>query len=257
MSSENQTVEITSAAAKFCIGAVAGVAAIAIPRLISYATDANQSFTYLPLHYLGAVLSFALFIGALVVIFEYKTPKPPKETFFAALAIPGLLAGSFNTAVESQEANSIFAQNKELSTAIRENNEIAIHTVDDMTIVPLEEEPSPNPGVSFRFQLNPIGTAQAKDEKFPLQEREDFRISIQREKPAFGISIGSFADKNAAINEAKRLKKNNPSTTLIKTTQGYEILSSRKLLTESEAVLEAVKLGRKLNVKPKLITVKQ
>lgn len=113
---ENQVarVEVSSPIAKFFIGILAGCAAIAIPWLSSFLISSEEvNVNYFPHTYLVGVVVFAILIGLLVMTMEFKLPRPPKETLFAALAIPGLIAGSLNIAMEAEDANKM--QKKQVS----------------------------------------------------------------------------------------------------------------------------------------------
>lgn len=251
-------IEVSSPIAKFFIGMLAGCAAIAIPRLSSLLISADEiNDDYFPAAYIAGVIVFSVLIGLLVMIMEFKIPKPPKETLFAALAVPGLIAGSLNTAVETGDANRMQLKASKLSSQILEENGIGTKTVKSIKIIPIDVlnsgEGNSTLGKSFQF----ISSANAGETVAQLIEQTDsFGLSVQREVPKFAISIGSFSSLEKATKEVRKIRNKNLPAILIKTHKGYEILPNNKMLTKTDATIEAIKLMNKIGVIPKLLKIK-
>jgi len=253
-------VKVVSPLAKFFIGMLAGCAAIAIPRLSSFLISGTESeVNFFPGAYIIGAIAFSILIGLLVMVMEYKVPRPPKETLFAALAIPGIIAGSLNTAIETNDANISYQKAVELSKDVRSINGIDIEEIEDIQIIPIDLSKSVNADSNKLFSVNFsfINSAYAKDNSDTLLKKTDsLGVSVQRDEPKFAISIGNYKVLDVAIKEAKLAKKLNPLSTLIKTKQGYELLFSDKLLSETDATIEAIKIKNELGISPKLLKIK-
>lgn len=254
------TVKISSSYAKFFIGLVAGCAAIAIPRLSSYLSSVDHAgLSYFPINYIIAIVVFSIFLGSVIVIMEYKLPKPPKETFFAALAIPGLIAGSLNTTVETRDANRRYKEAYELTKEVQIENNISIEQVEVESIerIPIDISENRQPDSSWNFNFELISSAHAGEGTSGLRkEKESMGLSVQRGGNNFAISIGRYENRETAIEEAIAFKQLKSSVTLIKTAKGYELLLTGKLFTETRATIEALRIKKELNIEPKLLQVK-
>ena len=250
-----EAVKVTSSAAKFLIGAVAGFSVAVIPRLSSYviSPNADDVSNYFSMTYIVSVIIFSIFIGLVIMITEYRFPKPPKETFFAALAIPGLIAGTLNTTAGTIETNNMHQETVELREHVQSINNIKTEAVDSMKVINLGMIQNHSVETSFSLVTN----AYADDPTDNTIQKEDpNNYSFQIEDFEYVISIGTFQNLDEAKTEAKRLKKDNPSITLIKTEDAYELLLDDETLTETAATIEAMKAKRDLGVNPKLLMLK-
>lgn len=256
--STSTTVKISSPYAKFFIGVVAGCAAIAIPRLSSYLASGDKSgFNYFPTNYIIAIAVFSIFLGAVIVIMEYGLPKPPKETFFAALAIPGLIAGSLNVTVVARDANKRYNEAYELTKEMQTEENISIEQVESIEIIPIDISENRQQDSSWNFNFELISSAHADEFTHGLRREKEFLgLSVERGGKNFAVSIGSYENKKAAIEEAIAFGKLKSSVVLIKTAKGYELLSTGKLFSETRATIEALRMRKELNIVPKLLQVK-
>src|SRR5262245_51440849 len=96
--------------AKFLIGVFAVLAAGTIPRLVAALGKPNAGTVVLVGFtdgYVQVMIVFAVMVGAVLMIFEWGVPKPPRDSFMAALGIPAVLVGAFNTAVLTRQVESI------------------------------------------------------------------------------------------------------------------------------------------------------
>ena len=113
---------VTSPLAKFAIGAAAGIAAVAIPRITPLVTMENPSLSGIfTNNFLYLIVALAVLLGGVITIVEYGNPRLPKETFFAALAIPSLLAGALNTGLVSQDLSVKQNQIDVLTNQVQKN----------------------------------------------------------------------------------------------------------------------------------------
>ena len=256
MSEEN--VKVSSSVAKFLIGVLAGCAAVAIPRLSSLLISGeNDAVNFFPMPYITCAILFAVIVGFLVVVIEYGIAKTPKETLFAALAIPGVVAGSFNTVIETSGANTTYQKTVELSRDVRHDAGIQTEKLDSLEVIPIDSSQVNHTSFNDGFDFSLISAAYADDGVKQLVDKNDtLGVAIQRTIPKFAISIGNYKDLEAAIQKAKEAKAVDPTATLIKTSNGFEVLSNDKIYSETDATIEALKIKSKLGVTPKLLQVK-
>jgi hypothetical protein len=91
--------------ANFGIGALAALTAALFPKLLPVlvGTGAENELVWFSVQFLAACLVFAVLVGAVVAVFEADHPRPPRQTFQAALGIPALLAGALNTGMVAND----------------------------------------------------------------------------------------------------------------------------------------------------------
>lgn len=252
---------ITSSYAKFAIGFVAGITAITLPRIAAILGSANQFETanLVSAGYIGVGLVFAVLLGTIVVITEYKMPKIPRETFFTALAIPGVIAGSFTTILATGEGNREYQANEQLMTQFTDseyilegsiaNEYIEIDFGGDTSPPVGSEDPS---GLGFSFSFFPAASAAEiliLDEQEPLfftENKYSRKLSITRDTSRYLVSLGSHDDMQSAVVQARLLVRSVPTVKLIKSGDNYVILMDGLNHTKSEAIIRAVGM-RQLN----------
>lgn len=258
---------VSSPLLKFAIGAIAGSTVIIMPRLSSFLISGDENSTYFTNEYIIAIGVFSVILGLLVTIMEYNLTKPPKETFFAALAIPGLIAGSLNAVETDQTQNTQFEKAQELARKTQVERQYKINEIQLLDIIPIDLPSAQTPAdthsrttddkINHRIHFSLIRTAHASDANTGLIKQNNSRgFSVQREKASYTISIGHFNKLEDARTAAKTIRQSTPSVTLIRTHNGYELLSSNKIYTELEATLEAIEIENQLNIKPSLIKIK-
>src|SRR5262245_127434 len=96
--------------AKLTIGMFAVLAAGTIPRLVAALGKPNAGGVVLVGFtdgYIQVMVAFALMVGVTLMIFEWGVPKPPRDSFMAALGIPAVSVGAFNTAVLTKQVESV------------------------------------------------------------------------------------------------------------------------------------------------------
>ncbi len=266
---------ITSSGAKFLIGSVAGFAAMTIPRMALYLTSNSylpiQQF--FPFNFLMVILIFSLLIGTvitIITIMEYGQAKLPKDTFYTALAVPGLIAGSFNGANSNDDEEYIRLQKLVHQVSEQHQTQEREITVPEMNTISIQElisspsvmQHSEDMKVSFSL-INQAHAATNAQKLLPKQT--GLGLAIQREIPQYAISLKRFEDLASAKEHLKDLSLNAlPQTAVIVKTADNtcELLLSRELLTKSEALATVLELqqtlqeGRKREFSPSLVKIK-
>lgn len=254
----NQLFSTSSTYLKFTIGVMAGCSVVVIPRLSAYFFSSNDpGFTYFPTIFLFSALVFSLILGSIIVIFEYKIPKPPRETFFAALAIPGLVAGSINTTMETNNAITHHQESYELTKEVQNNNNILTEEVESPKLILIDLSENRTIDNNAIFSIDVIRAVYASEQDQVLEDDENnLDIAINRTKNNFAVSIGKYKDKESALNAARKYREIVTDITLIESNNEYRLITSKKLLTETEATIEAIKMKNQLGEQPALIKVK-
>jgi len=103
---------VSAPAVKFFIGSVAALCAVFSPRLIAaLALPDRGGVTFISTSYALLALLFALLMGLVIAVFEWRVPRTPRDTFMTTLGIPAILAGALTanqTTVELQKATKAF-----------------------------------------------------------------------------------------------------------------------------------------------------
>lgn len=89
MPKETQKAKMDAPAFKFFIGLVAGLTAMVLPRLIAALASSTEgsSIRYFSLDFGLLALAFGAIVGLVIMIFEWKIPSRPRDTFMTALGI--------------------------------------------------------------------------------------------------------------------------------------------------------------------------
>lgn len=262
---------VTSSKIKFCIGFIAGIAAVGMPRLVTMLTSGtDRELEYFTANFTYATLILGVMLGLIIAIFEHGKPKQPKETFFAALAIPGLVIGSLNSANNNAVDNDLFASRMAQLKEISQQNDVKFETksAQDSSLMLLSDLLIDSPvsmlfnPISPRIEFSFISITHAAEPLKLEKPNKGYGLSIQREKPKYVVSLFEFDNTEQAIQAIQQIKTTNPTVIpktaiMLKSTDGsLNLLNSNQLLTESEATLLALKLKRQIST-VKIIEVKK
>jgi hypothetical protein len=217
----------------FVVGAFAGFLTVFLPRMmmaisveIQPATDTFVKLFHPDFLVLGSV--FGLIIGGIAAVLELgKTGegRPPKDVFMAAFGIPALLSGVLNTTAATTGYQPLTQ-----SAA----SEAKTGSIDLLEII-----------------LPFVKSAYAQTSTSKTDESFDPGIRIRR--PSYVLILERASSEDAAKQAAKRLQKVISSAQPVKTDQGYIVVDSLKPRTESEAVLDALRLKSSLGQPPSLL----
>lgn len=246
---------IASSMAKFFIGFFAGLSAISIPRLSSMLLANSQATVSFSQSFLYLIFVFAGLIGAITVILEFKIPRPPKETFFTALAVPALIAGAMNSAIETKKLESTTSQMSSLAKEVRKLNSIETNKVDSIEVIPLTEE-TEKPQTNG-FELSFVTNAFAQESTQKVEQKAQ-GLSTQIDQPRFLVVLYNATSQSDAVKKAKELKTVMPGAVPIKTNGEYKVVTGKELMTEFEATQEVLTIKEKnKDIKPSLIELKK
>jgi len=243
---------------KFCIGFFASLSAICFPRLsamLAHADSINGALGYqfFPAGYLIMAVTTAVVLGGIVVIFEWETPRSPRETFMSALGIPALLAGAFSTASTVETLKETKAESGRLVESILNQSNIP-KTEAPVKIQPLEDNSNTPPSSQFRLErFLGISAAFAGDGAAVQTSDNGVGFAVQVEQPLYVVVLEKARSREEAIARARQLKKTVPEAQAIQADSVFYVIQSGSK-TAAEATLEALKLKKK-QLNPSLLRV--
>ncbi|MBA3582633.1 MAG: SPOR domain-containing protein [Gammaproteobacteria bacterium] len=251
---------VEAPAAKFIIGFAAGIAAISIPRLSALLTNDNISLiTAFTPDYLAIVGLFGALIGTVVLILEYGVARTPKETFFAALAIPALVAGAFNTTMVSSQAQKTHEKMESFVTQVGQQEGITTLPSQNtpLRIISADENISPatNQAVQPSASLNPLGVAWAQNTQQVIQSNQNFNPGFQFDKTMYVVVLGQFTTKEDALQKLAELKTQIPDAVAVESGVQYMIVKGNQTLNKWEATKIALKIKHELGLIPSLLVI--
>jgi len=249
---------LASPVAKFFIGFFASLSAICFPRLsamLAHAdvTNGALSYQFFPMGYLMVALGTAVVLGLVVAIFEWGTPKSPRDTFMSALGIPALLAGAFNTSSGISTIKETRADASRLVESVLSQSNIP-KTDTPTKITPLDENAGTQPSSEFHLdQFLGIPAALAGDSVETQASSDGAGYAVQVEQPRYVVVLEKAKTKEEALVRASQLRKSVPNAQAIQTDSGFYVIQPGAK-TGTEATLEALKLKRK-QLNPSLLRV--
>ena len=185
---------------KFLIGLLAGICAAFMPRLLTLLavgelSDEIRLFTE---NDIIVGILFALLVGAVVSVVMSKE-SDPSRIFLAALGVPALIMGSFNTSQGINELNDyILKTNKEARLIIEESNDaISISDYQLPTsgkVIGYEQfnqkETPKYSGSQYKFFL--ISPSHAQNGNEPVQHKRRPWLGSIVKSPQYRIGIRGF-----------------------------------------------------------------
>ena len=233
----------------FAIGCFASLCAVFVPRMLAMLHGDNANMQLFHINYIIVGLIFSFIIGGVTVIFAQADTKKAPEIFMTSLGIPALLAGALNTGTASNELRYSSSVNKSLMEAIQKQSGI---TEDAAGIKLLRTEPSARS--QFEFPL--IANAHAQDRKNASNSHVGFNLGIQVEQKPYVVVLEKSSNKADALQKAEALRKVAPRATVAQSNQDFLIIDNPEQRNKSDALLQAVDLKNKTNLKPYLLQVK-
>lgn len=241
---------IKNPAIKFFIGFVAGLCATFMPRLVAYLTIAQPGpeLVLINKSYILVAIVFSAILGAVVLILEWGVAKEPKLTFMAALGLPALISGALNTTDGAIKIYTMAEKNAQLTQALSQSADIPVLPPQDIQGINTQG------GRNSYFNIFGVSTAYAQDIR---QQQEQFNPSIHVKQAGFLVVLDRADNMDDARKKVQQYKAIAPKAEVIKTTEGFLIISDRRAKAKSDALLDALQLKRAGGVNPQLLQVEQ
>ena len=237
---------------QFAVGAFAGLCAAFVPRLALMVGQRADSVAVtvdaFTTQYLVAALGFALLIGGVAMILEWDGDRSPRDTFMAALGIPAILTGMFNTADASRGAVDLAERLKSVNDErAREAN------------IPVDDESpqssiAPTAGKLLGGQLVPVVFA-AEQSPTTLQKTGGPKNGTIYNEPRYWVVLYSASTRQEAERRAADLRARFGALTVERVDGSYFVCPPGGSQYYSAAVSKAVELKRRSQgtITPKLV----
>lgn len=239
--SEDHRVKVSHPVQKFLIGFIAGFCAAIFPRLTAQllVSGGEEGLAILSPSYLICSAVFASTIGAVIMIMEWHVPKEPRVTFMAALGIPAIITGSFNTLDSTRALTEQMSVNARLVNEVERTTDLDI--IRSRTFEPLGAGESSRLDRDMPFGLGWIPEAAADDDPFTPRPRFRLNPSIKPEEARYVIVLDRRPTQAAAVARAGELSESIPAQA-IATDQGFLIIKRAEPTNKADALIEALRI---------------
>lgn len=236
---EDAQLKISRPISKFVIGFVAGACAALFPRLTAQLVSNSGGLEYFSTGYLVCSGIFATLIGAIVTILEWNLAKEPRVTFMAALGIPAIITGSFNTIDSSRALEDTVKQNEALVRELTTTNDIK--TLRPRSVEPLSSVVTPNGQDDHVLIDLLVSPAHAGDDQAIQQWRPGSSPSLYQNQARFVVVLDERPTREEAIARAAEISKTIPAQAII--SDGRFLIVKRGAPSEQgTALLDALKI---------------
>jgi hypothetical protein len=244
--------------AKFAIGLLAGGCAVMLPRVLALVSQGDESqIVFLPAPYFLLALGAGLFLGLVMLVFEWKVAATPRQTFMAALGIPAIVTGALGTASTSAGLSELAADAARLRQEVRHEQGIAKEgSFDGLQPLGL---PAPKPAAkTSSFLPAVIAIAHAEEARaVPASAGEPLRFGIRVEQPKYVVVLEQAKSGEEALRKAGELRRRLPSARAVKANNAYFVVLGAPA-AETDALFDAKRAKQALgaNARPVLVEVK-
>jgi hypothetical protein len=241
---------------KFLIGTFAVMAAAVIPRLVAaLGTPGEVHLVGFTKDYLVVSTIFAAMVGLTLVIFEWRVPRVPRDSFMVALGIPGVLVGAFNTTVLTRQIDSI----GQTQTAAFQKGATEIGVSIDNSSPPIQLPEPKTPGVTgslFDWQIVPrVQAQQPATDDGQRHLAQAGNVGIEYKLPRYYVTLTRPSSQQEAEAAAGRLKNDFPGATAVRQGDAFVVVESIQPKLSSEALAIAARAKQK-NLNPTLIPMR-
>jgi hypothetical protein len=228
---------------QFAVGAFAGLCAAFIPRLAlmvgQRAESAAVTVDAFSGTYVAAAFAFSLLIGGVALILEWEGDRSPRDTFMAALGIPAILTGMFNTADASRGAVGLAERLKSINDERAREENIQVD----------EENPQSSIAPTSRWlsewQLVPVVLAAEQSPAGVSQKAGGSKIGIVYHEPRYWVVLHTAATRQDAERRAADLRPRYGALTIEHVDNVFFVCLPGGSLYYSDAVSRAVELKRR------------
>jgi hypothetical protein len=235
-------------ATKFAVGMFAASCAVFCPSLVLYLKYAgSQNLTFPDRTYVAVGIGFAAVIGAITMIFEYRTRRTLAQTFMAALGIPALLSGALNTVGLAE--NGLLAQQTTTNNFHKAANSVGIQ-IDQPVDVNAPGQPQ------HGTWLDSIRPAYAGDTPLPaVPLLAQAGYSPQFVTPRYLVVLGRTSSRSSAEALAQELRRHVPDATVVDSGGEFLVVAGRTPLPGTDALNRATQIKRDGFASPSLAPV--
>jgi hypothetical protein len=221
---------------RFAVGAFAGLCAAFVPRL-AFIVGPGTSTTALTMdafdgRYVLAAFAFSVLIGGVAMILEWESDRSPRDTFMAALGIPAILTGMFNTASASRDAVMLGERLKVINDSRAAEEQIPV----------VEGAAAVRPSSGWMRDLALIPPVFA-EERAPTQ-KTPAKVGVVYREPRYWVVLDAATTREEAARRAAQLGRRYGALTVQQVDRSYFVCPPGGALTYSEAVSKAISLKR-------------
>lgn len=255
---------------KFFIGFVAGLCAVIAPRMLAALTvpATSDKITFFSFDYMVVSLMFAMMIGAVIMIMEWRQPKKPGDTFIKALGIPALLASALNTTAGISTVNAYVEKNDKITQELDRKADIPTRPFSPIigeSATPLLESsslpdvPARTPHMLGASVLGIFGISAAHASEAAVSLPwvvAELNMGIQINQPQYLVVLDEAATENEAITKMRILDKAIPQARIIQTKNAFLIVHGVEPRSKSEALVDAIRFKERNHLRPSLLEVR-
>jgi hypothetical protein len=239
------------------IGFIAGLALIFLPPLLASLAILGDHETDISLFSQGRVVTgvaVAAFIALITVIFEYKRPESPQRVFTRALAVPGLMLGSWQTLTSTTQLREA---HREIHANQADAEKTAgIEVIDDATTT----APPPKP-TSSRAVVSTVHYASLAPSAEAIRSLARLQLGAVIAERRYQVVLSVDADTLAAAQRRKEIQATCCARSYysVRTEQKggpWFLLESRETYPRTLALKRAIALKAKypkLKLEPQLL----
>jgi len=244
--------------AKFAIGLLAGGCAVMLPRVLALVSQGDESqIVFLPAPYFLLALGAGLFLGLVMLVFEWKVDATPRETFMTALGIPAIVTGALGTASTSAGLSELAADAARLRQEVRHEQGIAKEgSFDGLQPLGLPAPKKPAAKTSS-FLPAVISIAHAEEARAVPAAAGEPRFGIRVEQPKYVVVLEQAKTEQEALRKAGELRRRLPSARAVKANDAYFVVLGSPV-GETDALFAAKRAKKALGAgsQPVLVEVK-
>jgi hypothetical protein len=246
--------------AKLAVGILAGVSAVLLPRVLALTAQSDGTqLVFFPTPYFVLAAGVGLFVGMVMLVFEYQVPAKPRDTFMAALGIPAIISGALGTASGADSVTRIEREASQLRQAVGQEQGI-VKSGTFQSIEPLDKAAAPKPPAkSGALGFSLVGTAYAGEPLAQAQADDPVRFGVRVEQPKYVVVLRQAPNAEQAMRDEQELRRQLPAARAVKADRGYFVILGASPAGETDALLAAARAKKLTNdaVQPVLVEVKR
>ena len=246
--------------AKFAIAALATLCAGFTPKLIAlFAEGTGPGWTFFTWPFIGGVGALAIVVGSVITVFEWKVPRPPRDTFLAALGVPAVLVGALGATDHARDVKQFDQATSALSSALQQEAGIPIlpaapsvgeikgsrrslvepWRLADLLVMPLHAQSAASPRLA---QPSRFGIVKVAPQYLIVLDRDDKEAAAHEKMAVLARRIPRDAQGQSDV----RLE-------VVKSQNAFLVVVAGGARASAAATLDAVKLKEKYGLSPSLL----